>query len=328
MSVAKGKAKLRSAPAPLREVRKWLAELRSLVGAVAAEWKRDQVQRLAAALAYYALFSLAPLLIVVIGVAGFLFGREAARGELVSQFDELIGVHGARAVEELLAAAGTPGSGVAAASIGLALLLFGASGVFGELQSALNSIWNVEARPGASWKTILRRRFVSFAMVLGSGFLFLVSLAFHAAMAGAERWLGERLPGWAGVWSSVNGVLGLALPVALFALIFRLIPDAEVAWRDAWAGAVVTASLFALGRVAIGEYLGRGAVSSAYGAAGSLVAVVVWVYYSAQILFVGAELTQVLGRRRSEHLARPKPGAENVRRLVRRADAVRPARRG
>jgi membrane protein len=286
--------------------------------AVVAEWRRDNVPRLAAALAYYALFSLAPLLVVVIGVAGLMFGREAARGELVAQFDHLIGRQGAEAVEALVAAAGTPGTGIVAAVAGLALLLVGASGVFGELQSALNAIWNVEPRPGAGWKTLLRRRLVSFTMVLGSGFLFLVSLTFHAAMAGAGRWLDDRLPDWALFWTIAQSIAGLLLPLVLFALIFRLVPDAEVAWRDAWIGALVTAALFALGRVAIGEYLGRGAIASAYGAASSLVAVVLWVYYSAQILFLGAEITQVLGKMRSEHLAKPKPGAENVRRFVRR----------
>jgi membrane protein len=296
-----------------------LSELGGFVSSVASEWRRDDVPRLAAALAYYALFSLAPLLVVTIGVAGLLFGREAARGELVAQFDQLIGRQGAEAVEALIAAAGNQETGLAATVLGLVLLLMGASGVFGELQSALNSIWNVEPKADAGWKTILRRRLVSFTMVLGAGFLFLVSLVFHAAIAGTERWLGARLPEWALVGSVFQSTAGLVLPVLLFALIFRLVPDAEVAWRDAWIGALVTAALFALGRIAIGEYLGRGAIASAYGAASSLVAVIFWVYYSAQILFVGAEITQVLGKRRSEHLAKPKPGAENVRRFVRRA---------
>ena len=289
------------------------------------EWRRDGVPRLAAALAYYALFSLAPLLVVAIGVAGFFFGPEAARGEVVVQFSSLIGRPGAQAVENLLATTGSPASGVAAALLGIATLLLGASGVFRELQDAMNVIWNVEPRPQAGWKTVLRRRFLSFAMVLGSGFLLLVSLLLSAALAATDRWLGRVAPEAELAWSVANALLGFALPVVLFALIFRLVPDAEVAWRDAWTGALATAALFALGHAAIGYYLGRGAIDSTYGAAASLVAVVFWVYYSAQILFLGAELTQVLGRDAAGRSKRPKPGAERVTHVVRRAASGRRA---
>jgi len=298
-----------------------LRELGRLLADVGREWSGDRVPRLAAALAYYALFSLAPLLVITIGVAGFFFGREAARGEIVAQFSSLIGRPGAEAVQALLASTGSPGQGATAALVGLVTLLIGASGVFGELQDAMNAIWNVRPRPGVGLKAFVRRRFLSFAMVLGSGFLLLVSLLLSAGLAAAERQLSIVAPTVEVLWSTANSLFGLALPLVLFALIFRLVPDAEVPWRDAWAGALVTAALFALGRTAIGYYLGRGAIDSTYGAAASLVAVVLWVYYSAQILFLGAELTQVLGRRRDHRASSPRPGAQAVVRTV------RPARR-
>jgi membrane protein len=293
-------------------------ELRDTFVQVGREWSADRVPRLAAALAYYALFSLAPLLVVALGVAGFFLGAEAARGELVAQFRSLIGVPGAMAVENLLASTGSPGKGVIAAILGFATLLLGASGVFGELQGAMNSIWNVKPKPGAGWKIFLRRRFLSFAMVLGSGFLLLVSLVMTAALSAAGRYLTTVAPSVELLWSTLNGILGLFLPATLFALIFRLIPDAKVPWRDAWTGALFTAALFALGRAAIGYYLGRGAIDSTYGAAASLVAVVLWVYYSAQILFLGAELTQVLEKRRTAQSHKPRPGADKVVEITRR----------
>jgi membrane protein len=296
-----------------------LRELLAVVSETGREWRRDKVPRLAAALAYYALFSLAPLLVVAIGVAGYFFGREAAQGEVVAQFSSLIGRAGAETVENLLASTGSPGKGATAALLGLATLLLGASGVFGELQEALNSIWNVEPRKDAGWKLYLRRRFLSFAMVLGSGFLLLVSLLLSAGLAAAGRYLRFESAAAQVSWSTAHSLLGLLLPCVLFALIFKLVPDAEVAWRDAWVGAVLTAALFALGRSAIGLYLGRSALDSTYGAAASLVAVVFWVYYTAQILFLGAELTQVLARR-SGRAHTPKAGAEKVHTVVRHGE--------
>lgn len=288
-----------------------LAALREILVAVAREWSEDRVPRLAAALAYYALFSLAPLLVVAIGVAGLVFGHEAARGELVAQFEGLIGRAGAEAVEGVVAAAGGPGASGLAASLGFLMLLIGASGVFGELQAAMNTIWGVAPRPGAGWKVFLRRRFVSFAMVLGTGFLLLVSLVLSATVAATSRFLVVLAPAAEAYWSCVNVLLGVALPALLFALIFRFVPDAKVGWRDVWLGALITAVLFSLGQFAIGYYLGRTALDSTYGAAASIVALVAWVYYSAQILFVGAELTQVLQERRTSRAPQPRPGADS-----------------
>jgi membrane protein len=298
-----------------------VAELGATLRETAREWSDDQVPRLAAALAYYALFSLAPLLVVAIGIAGAIFGAEAARGEVVAQFSSFIGRPGAEAVEALLASTGSAEKGTIAAILGFLALLLGASGVFGELQGAMNIIWDVQPKPGAGWKRFLLRRFVSFAMVLGSGFLLLVSLLLSATLAAAGRYLTARAPD-AEFWvSSLSSLLGLVVPAVLFALIFKLVPDARVAWRDVWAGALVTASLFALGRWAIGYYLGRTALDSTFGAAASLVAVVAWVYYSAQILFVGAELTQVLSKRRTARSHVPRAGAEKVVPIARRRRA-------
>jgi membrane protein len=300
-------------------------ELVEVIAETGREWEKDRIPRLAAALAYYALFSLAPLLVVAIGVAGFFFGRDAAQGEVVAQFSSLIGRAGAKAIEDLLASTGSPGKGATAALLGTATLLIGASGVFGELQEALNNIWNVEPKPSAGWKTFLRRRFLSFAMVLGSGFLLLVSLLLSAFVAATSRRFTFSSPAAEVTWSTANSLFGLLLPCILFALIFKLVPDAKVAWRDVWVGAVLTAALFALGRAAIGYYLGRSALDSTYGAAASLVAVVFWVYYSAQILFSGAELTQVLARRRTGQATAPRAGAEHVE-IEKRRSPRRPAR--
>jgi membrane protein len=298
-------------------------ELGATVGAVGREWIDDRVPRLAAALAYYALFSLAPLLVVAVAIAGMVFGRDAAQGEIVAQFQGFLGHAGAEVVQNLLASTGSTERGAFAAGIGLLMLFLGASGVFGELQDAMNSIWDVAPRRGASWKQFLRRRFISFAMVLGSGFLLLVSLLLSAALAAAGRYFLRLAPGSEFFANSTIALAGLALPAVLFALIFKLVPDAKVAWRDVWAGALVTAMLFALGRWAIAAYLGRSALDSTYGAAGSLVAVVAWVYYSAQILFVGAELTQVLERQRTDRAHEPRPGAEKVVSIERRAGGSR-----
>jgi membrane protein len=293
-------------------------ELGATIAAVGREWSADKVPRLAAALAYYALFSLAPLLVVAVGVAGLVFGRDAAQGEIVAQFQTFIGRPGAEAVQSLLASTGSPEKGALAAILGLLTLLLGASGVFGELQDAMNAIWDVAPRRGAGWKLFFRRRFVSFAMVLGTGFLLLVSLLLSAGLAAAGRYLSSLAPRGELLFSTALAVGGLVLPAILFALIFKLVPDAKVAWRDVWAGALFTAMLFALGRWAIAYYLGRSALDSTYGAAGSLVAVVAWVYFSAQILFIGAELTQVLEKRRTERGHAPRAGAEKVVSIERR----------
>ena len=267
-----------------------------------SEWNDDKVSRLAAALAYYTAFALAPLLVISISIAGLVFGAEAAQGEVVAQLQGLVGTRGAELVEEMIAASRKTSSGVTATVIGIAVLLFGATGVFGELQDALNTIWEVKPRPGRGWRGILRDRFLSFTMVLGTGFLLLVSLALSAAFAALGTYLTGFLPAPEVILQAINFVVSLALITLLFALIFKVVPDAKIAWRDVWIGATITALLFSIGKLAIGLYLGKSTMTSTFGAAASLAILLVWIYYSAQILFLGAEFTQVYATRLGSHI--------------------------
>jgi len=264
------------------------------------QWEDDQASRLAASLALYTLLSIAPLIVVSIAVAGVFFGDEAARGELSHQLAGVVGEQAGRAIEALVDNAHAPSAGLVGSIVGVAVLLFGASGVFGELQVALNQIWNVKQRPGRGMRGVLRDRFFSFTMVMGVAFLLLVSLVVSAALTTVTTHFEHWLP-WATLWEVLNALVGLAVSTLLFALIFKVVPDAKIAWRDVWVGAFVTACCFSLGKGALAWYVGRSATVSPFGAAGSLLALTVWVYYSAQILFLGAEFAQVyatrLGRR-------------------------------
>jgi len=269
------------------------------------EWRADRAHRLAAALAFYTTFSLAPLLIIGIAIAGSVFGAEAARGEIVEQVRALIGPQGAHAVEALLANAHRPGAGLWATAAGVVALFFAALGVFNMLQDAMNMLWNVGSRKGTWWKLLLKDRAVSFIMVLGSGFLLLVSLLLSALLSGIGHFAEGYLPSWFHFLRWTNVVADFAVVTILFAFIFRLIPDTRVEWRDVWGGAGLTAALFAVGKFLIGLYLGNSTIASSYGAAGSLVVILVWVYYSAQILFFGAEFTQVYAYRRGSRRSAP-----------------------
>jgi membrane protein len=273
-------------------------DLWPLVKQTFSDWQEDNASRLAASLAFYTALSLAPLVMIVLSIAGVAFGEEAARGEILGQVDGLIGRQGAEAVQMVLTSADDTDRGVLATAIGVAVLLVGASGVFAELQSALDTIWDVKPRPGRGLRGIIKDRFFSFTMVVGVGFLLLVSLLVSAAISALGARFGGGLETWPAVLQAINVVLSFAVATVLFALIFKVVPDAKIHWSDVWIGALVTAALFTLGRYLIGMYLGRSAVGSAYGAAGSLIAVLVWVYYSAQILFLGAEFTQVYATRR------------------------------
>jgi membrane protein len=262
------------------------------------EWNDDDALSLGAALAYYTIFSLAPMLLIAISVAGLVFGREAAQGELVGQMRGLVGQQGAEAIQTMVANAGKQGSGgVLGTIIGIVTILFGATGVFAQLQSSLNKIWNVEAKPGKGIWSFLRNRILSFGMVLGIGFLLLVSLAVSAAIAALDTYVTGLFPAAEVVIGIVTAVFGLAVITVLFAMIFRYLPDVKIAWKDVWTGAAVTSVLFLIGKVLIGLYLGNSTVASTYGAAGSLVILLLWIYYSTQILFFGAEITQVYARR-------------------------------
>jgi len=270
--------------------------------ATVAEWQEDKVPRLAAALAYYTILSLAPLLILAISVAALFFGEEAARGQVFTQIQGLIGAQGAQAIEATITNANRVEGGSFATLVGIVTLLVGASGVFGQLQDALNTIWEVTPKPGRSIKNFLRTRFLSFGMVLVIGFLLLVSLVATAALAAVGTYMSGLIPNLAPLWAVVNFVVSFAIITCLFALIYRVLPDVHTAWSDVWVGAAFTAFLFIIGRSLIGLYLGSTAIGSAYGAAGSLVIILVWVFYSAQILLFGGEFTQVYARRYGSRL--------------------------
>lgn len=271
--------------------------LLSLLVAAAREVADDNVPRLAAALSYYTIFALAPLLVIAVSIAGFAFGDEAAQGQLYGNLEGLVGEESALALQEMVEAAYEPRAGALATGLGIAALLFGAAGVFGQLKSAMNTVWEIEERKGKGLWRFVRKRFLSFTMVLGVGFLLLVSLAVSTALAAFGNLLAGALPGGEAFWMVANFVVAFAVVTLLFALLFRFLPDADVAWKDVWVGAAITAVLFTIGKTLIGLYLGRGTIGSAFGSAGAVVVVLVWVYYSAIILFAGAELTQVYANR-------------------------------
>jgi len=263
-----------------------------------SEWWRDDALRLGAALSYYTLFSLAPILVVTVAVAGLVFGQEAASGRIVTEMKGLLGEEGASAIQTLIErAAWQPGNSWLAAVLGLGTIVIGASGAFGQLQYALNEIWNVEA-PSRGLGALLRSRLLSFSMALVLGFLLLVALVFSAALSALDELAGGIGEALQPLLATVELVGSFALITVLFAALFKLLPDAEIRWSDVWVGAAVTSLLFVVGKAAIGLYLGNSGVASVYGAASSLVVILVWVYYTSQILFLGAEFTQVFARRR------------------------------
>ncbi len=260
-----------------------------------AEWLADGAPRLGAALAYYTLFSLAPLLLAAIAVAGLAFGEEAAQGRIVAELESLIGRSGAEAAQAMIEASRRPSSGIVASLAALATLLVGASGVFVELKGALNVIFDVTQAP-TGLKGTLRARLAAFALVLVVGFLLLVSLIVSAALSALGQLLGEEPTA---LLQLLNAVLSLGVITVLVAMLFKFLPDTRLAWRDVWIGALFTSTLFTVGKFLIGLYLGRSGVSSTYGAAASVVVLMIWVYYAGQIFFLGAELTQAWARRRS-----------------------------
>ena len=262
-----------------------------------AEWNNDKASRLAAALAYYTVFSLAPLLIIAIAIAGAVFGEEAARGEIVTQIQGLVGKEGAKFIETAIENASKPDTGSIASIISVVVLLFGASGLFAQLQDALNTIWEVQPKPNLGLWAIIRTRFLSFTMVLGVGFLLLVSLILSAGLAGVVNFFGHLLPGVGFLLQLTNFILSFAVTTILFGLIYKVLPDAKITWSDVWIGAIITSLLFSIGRFLLGLYLGNSSFGSTYGAAGSVVIILAWVNYAAQILFFGAEFTQVYARR-------------------------------
>src|SRR5687768_8739182 len=271
------------------------------------EWYEDRAPRLGAALAYYMVFALAPGLIFIIGVAALVLGEEQARSQIIAEVRDLVGVHTAEALQATIESIRREGGGLLPTTLGVLTLLFGLWGVFGELQDALNTIWGVTTKPGRGVLVIVKERFWSFAMVVGVGFLLLVSLAISAWIAAMGTFVGGVLPVPAWLLEAVNAVFSTVVIALMFAMIFKLLPDVTIAWRNVWLGATVTALLFTAGKSLIGLYLGRSAVGSAYGAAGSIVVILIWIYYSAQILFFGAEFTKVYTRRTGTRVVAEEP---------------------
>ncbi len=269
----------------------------SLLKQTVAEWQRDKVSRLAAALAYYTTFSLAPVLVIVIAIASFLFEQSTVQTRIIEQMQGLLGENAAGLIEEMLTSRSASEDGLWATIISIGLLIAGASGLFIQLQDALNTVWNVVPRENQGIWKLVRDRLLSFGMVLAIGFLLLVSLMLSAGLTAVSTMFSDMLFGWDLGWQILNAALSFGIITLLFGLIYKILPDARISWGDVWIGAAITALLFTLGKTLIGLYLGNSSVASAYGAAGSFVVLLLWIYYSAQILLFGAEFTQVYANR-------------------------------
>ena len=268
----------------------------------------DQTPMMGAALAYYMIFSIAPLLVIAIGAAGVVFGRGADTG-IFDGLQGFLGADGAKAVQSMVeAAASRPHAGMVATVVGVITLLVGASGVFSQLQQSLNIIWRVATKPGETWHVLLRQRLLSFGMIAVFGLLMLVSMIVSAGLSVAGQWAGDALPGGKILWSVVNVAVSFAIIAGMFSAVLKFLPDVELSWSDVRVGGAFTAVLFVIGKAAIGAYIGRSGVSSSYGAAGSLIVVLLWVFYSSQILFFGAEFTRAWAMREGRRVV-PKRGA-------------------
>ncbi|HQR21434.1 MAG TPA: YihY/virulence factor BrkB family protein [Burkholderiaceae bacterium] len=291
-----------------------LETIGGLFKAAALNWVRDYAQSMGAALAFYTIFSIAPLLFIVIAIAGFIFGEEAARGEIYGQLQGLLGSHGAAAVQSLLESVGQRRAGVPVATFGAVVLFIGATSVFAELQDALDRIWRApQRRRNAGLWNLVRARLLSFGMILGIAFLLIVSLAFSAALKALSRWWDPESASWITFTGLTELSLNIVLLTAVFAMIYKTMPRATIAWRDVWVGAAVTSVLFITGKKLIGLYIGGSGITTLFGAAASLIVVLLWVYYSAQIFLYGAEFTWVYsheyGSRRGQPQAVPVSGA-------------------
>lgn len=283
---------------------KWLQKIWYLLRDTVSSWIDDKAPSMGAALAFYTLFSLAPLLLIAISVAGLVFGQQAARGEILAQLSDLIGATSAQAVQAMLEQVNRPDAGIVGTVVGVVTLLIGATTVFGELQSALDRIWSVPEQPsrGGAW-TLVRGRLLSLGLILGIGFLLMVSLIASAALAALSRWWSPFLNQVQFLSTGIDLIVSVALITVLFAMIYKLMPSARVAWRDVWVGSALTAVLFTIGKYLIALYIGRSGVASPFGAAGSVVVLLMWVYFSAQIFLLGAEFTWVYANRHGSRQA-------------------------
>ncbi len=270
----------------------WLRRTRTVLTESFKAWIEQRAASKGAALAFYTLFSMTPILVLAIAVAGYFFGAEAAQGEIITQMQGLAGPNGAQAIQALLAAAQDPASGLVATILASVLLLVGATSVFAELKGSLDEMWGIRKSRRSSFGTLVRTRLLSFGLVLVLAFLLLISLVVSASLAVLERYAGGIWSSSGDVLSAISSLISFGVIAFLFAVIYKMLPDVRLSWRDVWTGAIFTAGLFGLGKYAIGLYLGNSAVASGFGAAGSVVALLVWVYYSAQIFFLGAEFTR------------------------------------
>ena len=313
-------------------MKKLFSNLPALLKLSYQDWKEDKASRLSASLAYYTIFSLAPMLLIILAVTSIFWSREAVQNQVLSQVEGLVGAEGKTFISDLLTSASSPAKGVVGTIIGVITLIFGALGVFNELHNALNTMWEVEEEEDTKsgflegLKKIVFGRLLSFGMILGIGFLLLVSLVISAALSAMQETVGNAVPLSEILLQILNLIISVGVITVLFALIFKFLPDAEIAWRDVWLGAFVTALLFSIGKFLIGLYLGNSTVGSTFGAAGSLVLLLLWIYYSAQILLFGAEFTQVYankfgskivpeGKEAPESRALSHPGREPTREL-------------
>ena len=289
-------------------------DVSDLLKSAAVNWAHDYAQSMGAALAFYTMFSITPLLLIVISVAGIAFGEDAARGEIYGQLHGLLGAPGASAVQGLLESARKTTESVTATALGTVLLFIGATSVFGELQDALDRIWRApqRVRHAGLWG-VVRARLLSFGMILGIGFLLMVSLAFSAGLAALNKWWDPLFDGWMSVANTIDLAISVALSTAVFAMIYKAMPRVRIDWRDVWVGAAFTSLLSMAGKILIGVYIGRSGISSGFGAAASLVVVLLWVYYSAQIFLFGAEFTWVYSHKFGSRKGQPLPVAVGVR---------------
>jgi membrane protein len=277
-----------------------------LIGQSVSAWIDDDAPSMGAAIAYYTVFSIAPLLVIVIAIAGAIFGAEAVHGEVAAQLRGSVGRDAALTIQGLIADASKPAESALAGTIGAVLLIVGATTVFAELQSALDRIWQVPApRTQSGWLSVLRSRLLSFGMILALGFLLLVSLLISMAIAAFGTWWSARMDGWEAILHLLNLAISFALSTSLFAMIYKLMPRARVAWRDVWIGAAVTALMFEIGKLLIGLYVGKSGIASSFGAAGSVIVLLLWVYYSAQIFLLGAEFTWVYAHHGGSRAGQP-----------------------
>lgn len=265
----------------------------ALVKQTVMNWLDDYAPSMGAAIAFYTVFSLAPLVIIVIAIAGFFWGREAVQGQLFDQVSAMVGTEGGKAVESVVLGAQEPAQGIAATVISIVMLVIGATTVFSELQSALDRIWKVNSKKQSGIWALIRARLLSFGLILTLAFLLIVSLVVSTLLAALGSWLGGGVPGWGMLLQAVNAAVTLGILTLLFAMIYRFMPQVSVAWHDVWAGAFVTAVMFEIGKFLIGLYMAKASVASSYAAAGSLVIVLIWVYYAAQVFLLGAEFTRV-----------------------------------